>query len=315
MRFVDLFAGIGGFRIAAEENGMECVYSSEINKYARKMYGKYFGKEPDNEDVYKLDPAEIPEYDVLFAGFPCQPFSTIGFAKTKMKGFEDKRGNLFFELARIIDATKPKMFLLENVRNLLRHDKGKTWRVIKETLTELGYHVKHAVLNTRNFGLPQNRERAFIVGFRDVELYRAFEFPVGQKARKGITTLLEEDVPTKYELSDVMKIRVKESFDRKKPTTWVDQLSYDPYNDLWKTKGYVKTIRTNEGCSTAGTILYPQLRRLTPRECFRLQGFPDDYEIIVSDTQAYKLAGNAVSVPVVKKIIEDLLWTCAIMRI
>ena len=185
--FIDLFSGIGGFRLAFESVGGKCVFSSDIDKWANETYFMNFGEYPHG-DISEIDENQIPDHDILCAGFPCQPFSIGGYRK----GFCDTRGTLFFEIERILKAKKPKMFLLENVKGLTNHDKGRTFKVIKESLWNLGYSLFYQVLNSKDYGVPQNRERIFIVGFRDE--VKSFKFPIPIENKANINELLEEDV-------------------------------------------------------------------------------------------------------------------------
>jgi len=299
--FSDFFAGIGGMRLAFESVEGKCVFSSEIDKFARFTYKANFGECPEG-DIRHVDEDSIPDHDIFLAGFPCQPFSIAGVTKRKSlgkpHGFSDKeRGNLFFEIARIIDAKKPSAFLLENVSHLKRHDNGKTFKKIIEILRDdLGYSIHYEIINSR-WVVPQNRRRLFIVGF---DKPHDFKFPDFQRKMLQIKDILEEDVDPKYTLSDhLWKYLRKYAMKHRK-----------------KGNGFgFRIVRLN---SVAGTlsaryykdgaeILIPQgenrnPRRLTPRECASLMGFPSTYKIVVSDTQAYKQFGNTVVVPVVEKI-------------
>lgn len=305
--FIDLFAGIGGMRIAFEEAGGKCVYSNEWNKYSQQTYFANFGECPDG-DITQVDAQMIPDHDILVAGFPCQPFSIAGVSKKKSlgrpTGFEDKtQGTLFFDVCRILKAKRPKAFLLENVKNLKSHDHGRTFKVIMESLDELNYQVFYAVLDGQNF-VPQHRERILIVGF-DRERYGSdmnFEFHLTPKSPKPIMRdILEQDVDTKYTLSDKL---------------WTYLQNYAAKHRA-AGNGFGYGIADPDGISRTlsaryykdgSEILVAQSgknpRRLTPRECARLQGFPDSFKIVVSDTQAYKQFGNSVVVPLMKNVAE-----------
>jgi DNA (cytosine-5)-methyltransferase 1 len=298
LKFIDLFCGIGGFRIAfeeaCEENEIqaECVFSSDIDKYAQESYEANFGEKPAG-DITKISEKDIPNHDILFAGFPCQPFSIIG----QMKGLNDTRGTLFFDIARIIKEKEPKAFILENVKQLVGHDKGKTLKVIVKSLKDLGYHVQYSVLNALDFGLPQKRERVVIVGHKEPIL---FTFPNPEKPYKSLTEILENKVDKKYFASDYIKAKRKEKHTSSYyPSIWHE-------NKSGNICSYPFSCALRSGASH-NYLLVNGERRLTPREMFRLQGFPDWYKIIVSDAQAKKQAGNAVPVNMIKAVAQKLL--------
>ncbi|TXK73354.1 DNA cytosine methyltransferase [Mesonia sp. HuA40] len=298
LKFIDLFCGIGGFRIAfeeaCEENKIqaECVFSSDIDKYAQESYEANFGEKPAG-DITKINEKDIPNHDILFAGFPCQPFSIIG----QMKGLNDTRGTLFFDIARIIKEKEPKAFILENVKQLVGHDKGKTLKVIVKSLKDLGYHVQYSVLNALDFGLPQKRERVVIVGHKEPIL---FTFPNPEKPYKSLTEILENKVDKKYFASDYIKAKRKEKHTSSYyPSIWHE-------NKSGNICSYPFSCALRSGASH-NYLLVNGERRLTPREMFRLQGFPDWYKIIVSDAQAKKQAGNAVPVNMIKAVAQKLL--------
>jgi DNA (cytosine-5)-methyltransferase 1 len=323
--FIDLFAGIGGIRTAFEEQGGECVFTSEWDSYAQTTYGTNFGDDhPINGDITEVDAADIPKHDVLLAGFPCQPFSIAGVSKKnalgKSHGFQDEtQGTLFFDVARIIHEKKPKAFLLENVKNLMSHDKGRTFDVIKRTLeTELGYHIHYRIIDGAHF-VPQHRERIIIIGFKkktpfsfdDIELPPKNQRTIGEILHKtdGTEPFLEHD-SDKY-------------FDHKKKKpldkyTLTDGLWTYLQNYAAKHKaagngfgfGLVhphsvsRTLSARYYKDGSEILVYQgskkNPRRLTPRECARLMGFKDDYVIPVSDTRAYKQFGNSVVVDVMR---------------
>ncbi len=298
LKFIDLFCGIGGFRIAfeeaCEENNIhsECVFSSDIDKYAQESYAVNFGEKPLG-DITQIDEKQIPDHDILFAGFPCQPFSIIG----QMKGLNDTRGTLFFDIARIINEKKPKAFILENVKQLVGHDKGKTLKVIIKSLKDLGYHVQYSVLNALDYGLPQKRERVVIVGHREPIM---FTFPNPVKPYKPLTEILEKRVDPKYFASDHIKQKRKERHQSSfYPSIWHE-------NKAGNICSYPYSCALRSGASH-NYLLVNGERRLTPREMFRLQGFPDWYKIVVSDAQAKKQAGNAVPVNMIKAVALKLL--------
>lgn len=294
--FIDLFAGIGGIRIGFEDLGGECVFSSEWDKYCKVTYQTNFSEIPYG-DITQIKPAEIPPFDIILAGFPCQPFSMAG----KKLGFEDARGTLFFDIAEKIKYHKPKVVFLENVKNLASHDKGKTFTVIVNTLKELGYSVFHKVLNARDFGLPQNRERLYIIGFLgSVD----FEFPEAPKTKTRVGDILDKDVDAKYTISD----RLWEGHQRRKREHREKGNGFG-YSLFTEDSPYTSTISARY-YKDGSEILIAQNgknpRKLTPREAARLQGFPESFQIPVSDVQAYKQFGNSVSVPVIKAIAKKI---------
>ncbi len=298
LKFIDLFCGIGGFRVAfeeaCEENEVqpECVFSSDIDKYAQDSYEANFGERPAG-DITLIDEKEIPNHDILFGGFPCQPFSIIG----QMKGMDDTRGTLFFDIARIIKEKKPKAFILENVKQLVGHDGGKTLKVIVQALKDIGYHVQYSVLNALDYGLPQKRERVVIVGHREPIM---FTFPNPVKPYKSLKEILEKKVEDKYFASEYIKEKRKEKHKSSYyPSIWHE-------NKSGNICSYPYSCALRSGASH-NYLLVNGERRLTPREMFRLQGFPDCYKIIVSDAQAKKQAGNAVPVNMIKAVVEKLL--------
>lgn len=304
-KFIDLFAGIGGFHLALEAVGGKCVFASEADKFARQTYRANFGDIEINEDVRELDPKSLPDFDVLCAGFPYQPFSDIG----RRLGFEDMRGALFYEIIRITNAKRPKVLLLENVKNFVHHDKGRTLRVALEALVELGYKAAYKVLNARDFGLPQNRNRVFIVAWRpEINAPLLFAWPEGDDSNTPLVADLLEDIQDdSYTLSDKAWAGYQRRRAKWGPTSFAYKLIYPD-------TPYTKTITAVCKGNTA-TIVYQGTdknpRWLTVREIARLQGFPDDFVLPCSKTQSYKQLGNAVPVPVVKAlgvaIIEQLL--------
>lgn len=303
--FIDLFAGIGGMRLAFEEAGGECVYSNEWNKFSQQTYMANFGDMPDG-DITQVNADDILDHDILVAGFPCQPFSIAGVSKKnslgRATGFADKtQGTLFFDVCRILEAKRPKAFMLENVKNLCSHDKGKTFKVITESLNELGYEVFYKVIDGQLF-VPQHRERIIIVGF-DRERYGSyfdFEFDIIPKEPKPVMAdILEKNVDDKYTLSDKL---------------WTYLQNYAAKHRA-AGNGFGYGIAPLEGVSRTLSARYykdgsevlieqdgKNPRKLTPRECARLQGFPDSFVIPVSDTQAYRQFGNSVVVPLMAAI-------------
>lgn len=303
LKMIDLFAGIGGTRLGFQLHGnIKTVFSSEWDKFAQKTYAVNFGETPDG-DITQINEKNIPNHDILVAGFPCQAFSQAGLKK----GFEDTRGTLFFDVARIIKEKRPRVFLLENVKNLVRHDKGNTFDVIIKTLEELNYEVYAKVLAARDFGVPQNRERIYIVGF-DKDKFNEinFTFPkaTGQNTRVG--DILETDVDSKYTISD--KLWAGHQRRKAEHKEKGNGFGYTLFNSESK---YTNTISARY-YKDGSEILIDQgkdknPRKLTPREAARLQGFPEKFKIPCSDTQSYKQFGNSVSVPVVYAIAEEIL--------
>ena len=307
-KFIDLFCGIGGFRIAFERAGCECVFSSDWNEKAQETYFANFGERPHG-DIYSVPDNAIPAHNILCAGFPCQPFSIAGVSKKlslgKKHGFEDKeQGNLFFKLAELIDHHRPDAFVLENVKNLKGHDKGNTFRIIWETLTEhLKYHVYTKVIDAQSL-VAQHRERIFLVGFREP---RSFEFPEFPKHGPKLNSILEKKVEDKYTLSSHLWKYLQDyaakhraagngfGFGLVDGTMIARTLSARYYKD------------GSEILISQGANKNP--RRLTPRECAKLMGYPSDFKIPVSDTQAYKQFGNSVVVPVVERIAKAVIQT------
>lgn len=310
-RFIDLFAGIGGIRIAYQNNGGKCVFSSEWNNFARKTYEVNFGEVPFG-DITKINEDTIPDHDVLLAGFPCQPFSIAGVSKKnalgRQHGFLDEtQGTLFFDIARILNAKKPAAFMLENVKNLVSHDKGNTFKVIKKTLTELGYSIHFQVIDSKFF-VPQHRERIIIVGFRNA-IYNGsedFRFPVTTSQTAKFKTILDENIDEKYTLSDKLWSYLQEY--SKKHKAKGNGFGFG----LTDIEGISRTLSARY-YKDGAEILIPQKdknpRRLTPRECARLQGFPEKFDIPVSDNQAYRQFGNSVTVPLMHAVAEQLVKT------
>jgi len=310
--FIDLFAGVGGMRLAYESVGGRCVYSSEWNKYSQQTYYANFGEQPEG-DITKVDENAIPDHDILVAGFPCQPFSIAGVSKKqslgRATGFEDKtQGTLFFDVCRILKAKRPKAFMLENVKNLCSHDRGRTFKVITESLDELDYEVFYQVLDGQGY-VPQHRERIIIVGF-DRKRYGDdvdFSFDLSPIDPKPVMRdILEKKVDDKYTLSDKLWEYLQNYAAKHKAAG--NGFGYgiaDP-------NGVARTLSARY-YKDGSEILIEQKgrnpRRLTPRECARLQGFPEDFKIPVSDTQAYRQFGNSVVVPLMKNVAQLVVDT------
>ncbi|MFP9117000.1 DNA (cytosine-5-)-methyltransferase [Flavobacterium sp. RNTU_13] len=308
-KFIDLFAGIGGIRLAYQNLGGECVFTSEWDTYSRKTYEANFGEVPFG-DITKISEEEIPDHDVLLAGFPCQPFSIAGVSKKNALGrahgfLDETQGTLFFDIARILKHKRPKTFMLENVKNLVSHDKGNTFKVIQNTLKELNYNIYFKVLDGKYY-VPQHRERIIIVGF-DNEYFKGeeqFEFPERKEVVHRIQDILESKVDDKYTLSDKLWNYLQEY--AKKHKAKGNGFGFG----LTDLNGVSRTISARY-YKDGAEILIPQKnknpRRLTPRECARLQGFPDSFVIPVSDNQAYKQFGNSVVSPLMQAVGEKLI--------
>lgn len=296
LKFIDLFAGIGGIRLGFQDYFGDCVFSSEWDKHAQMTYETNFKHKPAG-DIMQIHEAEIPNFDILLAGFPCQPFSHAGL---KM-GFEDTRGTLFFHIARIIKHHQPKVVFLENVKGLRTHNKGQTYKTIENTLKELGYFVHSTILNAKNFGVPQNRERIYIVCFKeDLD----FEFPKNLNTPVKVGDILEKEVASKYTISDKMW----EGHQKRKEKHRVNGNGFG-YSIFNENSPYTSTISARyykDGSEALIEQKGKNPRVLTPRETSRLQGFPPEFQIPVSDNQAYKQFGNSVSVPVIKAIAKQI---------
>lgn len=309
IKFIDLFAGIGGIRLGFEKAGAKCVWSNDYDKYAAVTYMENFGEDGFVlEDIKKIPSSEIPDFDILCGGFPCQPFSIAGISKKnslgRPNGFADQtQGTLFYEIVRIIKEKKPKAFFLENVKNLERHDKGRTFFVIKDTLENLGYSFYHKVLDAKVV-VPQHRERIFMVGFRDKNL--DFDFPDIKDENPAIKKILEKNIPEKYTLTNHLWNYLQKYAAKHKARGngfGFGLVSFDSYSRTLSARYH----------KDGSEILIPQKnknpRKLTPRECARLQGFPDTFKIPVSDTQAYRQFGNAVAVPIIELVAKEVIRT------
>lgn len=292
---IDLFAGIGGIRLGFDALGCRNVFTSEWDKDAQAMYLANFGEQPHG-DITKIHACDIPDHDILLAGFPCQPFSIIG----SKQGFADTRGTLFFNIEDILKEKQPAAFLLENVKQLKSHDEGRTFRVILESLERLGYHVHHAILNALDFGLPQKRERVFIAGFKE---NLKFKFPKGYGKFLPLEKFLESDTEIDQKLF-ASEIIVQKRLERLKsepffPSVWHENkggnISVLPFSCALRAGGSYNYLLVNGN------------RRLSPRELLRLQGFPEDFKIVVSYQAMRKLTGNSVAVPVVRAIAAEML--------
>lgn len=305
-KFIDLFCGIGGFRLAFEKVGGKCVFSSDWDKYSRQTYAANFGEEPYG-DIHKIAVADIPSHDILCAGFPCQPFSIAGVSKKislgRKHGFDDeKQGNLFFSIADIIDYHQPSAFVLENVKNLYRHDKGRTFQIIYNTLTEaLGYKVFWKVIDAKRV-VPQHRERIFLVGFKPG---REFEFPKFPDEGPKLASILEPKVAEKYTLTDHLWNYLQNYAEKHRLAGNGFGFGLVTGKDSTRTLSARYHKDGSEILVSQGVKKNP--RRLTPRECARLMGYPDSFKIPVSDTQAYRQFGNSVVVPVVERVAKAVV--------
>lgn len=318
MKFIDLFAGIGGFRTGFEKAGFECVFTSEIDTACQEVYENNFGDKPSG-DITKIDPQDLPDFDVMLAGFPCQPFSISG----RKLGFEDTRGTLFFNICQIIEEKQPSVVVLENVKHLIHHDQKRTFKVIINTLKELGYKVSYQILNAKDFGVPQNRERIFIVASK----YKIFDF---NKIKKKITPQLRDfldkegdfEILPKDEYTLIKQVREQETgllfVGYRNKGTWktgvrpnTEHLSrvHRQPNRIYSIDGVHPTIPSQE---TSGRffIYIPEediVRKLTINECYRLMGFPENFKRHKRVTENYRQAGNSVVIPVIEEVAKSII--------
>lgn len=323
--FIDLFCGLGGFRIAFENHGAKCVFSSEIDKWAVETYKENFNEIPHG-DITKIHEENIPEHDILCAGFPCQPFSIAG----KRMGFEDTRGTLFFDVARILKAKKPKAFILENVKGIVSHDEGRTLKTIEHTLEDLGYDFSYKVMNALDHGIPQNRERWYCIGFRkdlnvhfvsdsilaDSDEKKIFMFPEKKELNLFLKDFIEEHSHLEeYKISMIAQSHIKKHLELKKisilPQELVIANEVRPSKCQFRTNGTVPCFTAKMG--TGGNnvpIIVNYNRKLTEKECLKLMGFPNWYKIRKNHQQSYKQLGNSVVVSIIdnfaKKIVSIL---------
>lgn len=312
MKFIDLFAGIGGFRYALESFGCKCVFSSEWDKFCQDSYKLNFNDYPFG-DITKIDEKDIPKFDILCAGFPCQPFSVSG----KQKGFSDVRGTLFFDIARIVKYHKPKIILLENVKNLKAHNGGATFEVISRTLDKLNYNIYYKILNAKNFGLPQNRERIAIVCIRkDIDSGK-FKFPNEQEKFLTISDIKEDDSITSKYIINRNDIKIDNSKLEKaisngkvnKPVQIGIIGNGGQGNRIYHENGIGITLAASSGGAASKTGAYyinGRVRKLSPREAARLQGFPEEFIIIDNDNQSLKQFGNSVPINLFREIFKGL---------
>lgn len=308
MTFIDLFAGLGGFRLALESFGAKCVYSNEWDKFAQQTYYDNFGEVPEG-DITQVNENTIPDHDILCAGFPCQAFSISG----KQLGFNDSRGTLFFDVARIVKSKKPKVVFMENVKNFASHDGGRTLDVVKATMEELGYSFYQKVLNSVDYGIPQNRERIYMVCFRNDLGVSKFSFPKPFKLVKHLEDfLLEDDSLVKdlyVERDDTYFNAHKDIEYSNKPIRLGTVNKGGQGERIYSVKGIAITLSAHGGgvfAKTGGYLINGKIRKLHPRECARIMGYPDSYKIIQNKNQAYKQFGNSVTIDVLQYIVSEI---------
>ncbi|MBI2629836.1 DNA (cytosine-5-)-methyltransferase [Candidatus Pacearchaeota archaeon] len=312
--FIDLFAGIGGFRIALEELGFKCVFSSEWDKYAQKTYFENF-KEMPYGDITKLKDEDInktiPDHDVLCGGFPCQAFSVSG----KQKGFEDTRGTLFFDIVRIVKVKNPKILFLENVKNFEKHDNGKTFSKVMAVLDEIGYNAFAKVLNASQYGAPTSRERIYFVCFRKDLNIKKFEFPKPTFEKVYLKDYLENNIDAKE--FEINRPDIKFYKEAEQPLQ-LNPIQIGTINNggqgerIYSINGHAITLSAHGGGAASKTGAYlinGKVRKLTPKECARVMGFPENFKILVSKAQAYKQFGNSVSIQVLRAVSKRIFET------
>lgn len=305
--FIDLFCGMGGFRIAFESQGCKCVYSSDIDEYVCRTYELNFGIFPKS-DITKVSSTDIPDFDILCAGFPCQPFSVAG----KRLGFADTRGTLFFDVARILNDKKPTAFILENVKGIVNHDGGKTLSVILETLDELGYDVEWRVLNSKDYGVPQNRERWYCIGIKKELGIKFSLFPNKKPLEYKLSNIIQLcDVDGSYKSSSICLRNIQKHIDAKQINVTDSTLAYEirpsrcqfAVNDI----SPCLTAKMGTGGNNVPVVIM-QKRRLTERECLRIMGYPDTYKVFTGH-HTYKQIGNSVVVPIITELAKKLVQT------
>ena len=302
--FIDLFAGLGGFRLALESLGAKCVYANEWNEPARKVYADNFGDTPEG-DITKVDENTIPDHDILCAGFPCQAFSISG----KQRGFEDSRGTLFWDVVRVVKAKKPKVIFMENVKNFAAHDNGHTLKVVQATMEELGYRFFQKVLNATDYGIPQKRERIYMVCFRNDLNVSEFTYPKPFKLTRHVEDFLLTDeslVENLYvDRPDTYFSTTDDTKYSNKPIRLGTVNKGGQGERIYSTKGIAITLSAYGGgafAKTGGYLIDGKTRRLHPRECARIMGYPDTYKISSNSNQAYKQLGNSVVIDVLQYI-------------
>ncbi len=310
LTFIDLFAGLGGFRLALESYGAHCVYSNEFEKHVKKVYENNFGDLPD-DDITKVDESTIPDHDILCAGFPCQAFSISG----KQKGFDDSRGTLFFDVARIVKQKKPKVVFMENVKNFESHDSGKTLKIVKQTMEDLGYTFYSKVLNAIDYGIPQKRERLYMVCFRNDLKVPEFMYPQPFILQKHVEDYLLPDSPEILPLYITRKdIYISKQSDNNYKNTSIRLGTVNKGGQgerIYSIRGTAITLSANGGgvfAKTGGYLINGKPRKLHPRECARLMGYPDSYQLDTSASQAYKQLGNSVVIDVLQHIVGQISY-------
>jgi len=309
LKFIDLFAGTGAFTLAFDKNDrFNCVYSNDMMECSKKIYElNYPTHKFTLQDLNTIDVSDIPCHNILCGGFPCQPFSIAG----EKKGFDDKRSNVFWKIIEILENHKPEIIILENVKNLKTHDKGNTYKVIEENLSRIGYYIKTSILDTNKItNIPQHRERIYIIGFRNKENYDKFTFDFPEQKQEKMSNMLEDNVDDKYYYDDRFKVypEIQKAITKDISENIIYQ--YRRYYVRENKSNCCPTLTANMGGGGHNVPLLKDkkgIRKLTPRECFNLQGFPKDFKLPqLSDSSLYKLAGNAVSVPVVELIVNKL---------
>lgn len=308
LRTIDLYAGVGGIRIGFERAGFSTIFANDFEKNCKITYDLNFKDVLlDTRDIGEIKPVLLPNFDFLLGGFPCQPFSIAGYRK----GFEDTaRGHQFFNIIKILREKKPMGFLLENVKNLSGHDGGKTFKIIEDSLKSIGYHIKSKVMSTMEYGnIPQNRERIYIVGFKNKKFTDKFEFPEPKKLQKTILDLLEDPklIDKKYYYNDKPLFAQLKKYSFKKGVVYQWRRHYIRENK----SGVCPTLTANMGTGGHNVPLVIDsngVRKLTPRECARFQGFPDSYKLPkISDSHLYKQFGNSVSIPVIEAVAKQMI--------
>lgn len=313
LKFIDLFCGIGGFRIAFEKNGAKCVFSSDIDKAARDTYELNFKEEPSG-DITKIDAKNIPDFDIACAGFPCQAFSIAG----KRRGFEDTRGTLFFDVLRILKEKRPKAFFLENVAGLTNHDKGNTLKIIMDCLDEAGYYAKYKLLNAKNHGVPQNRNRWYCVGIRkDLTTKDEFSnynfFPKECELKKSLNDIVDLNLKDgSYNSTEIAQKNIKKHLDKEchdilKNNNILLANNIRPSRTFFAKSGISPCLTAKMG--TGGNnvpVVVNTMRKLTEKECLEIMGFPKTYKIRKNHSQSYKQIGNSVIVPILTEIAKNL---------
>lgn len=305
-KFIDLFCGMGGFRLAFEQNDCKCVFSSDIDPFVQKTYFSNFNEVPFG-DIKQAQESDIPDHDILCAGFPCQSFSIAG----KRLGFNDTRGTLFFDVARILKAKKPKAFILENVKGITNHDNGKTLQTILNTLSDIGYVFKYSVLNAKDFNVPQNRERWYCIGFRkDLgNCHDAFNFPEPLELTNTLKNIIEESAPAEYYISETCSKNIAKYLKEKNISIKSDTLAYEVRASRcqFKNDGIAPCLTAKMG--TGGNnvpIIVNQNRKLTEQECLSIMGYPKNYKVS-KGAQTYKQIGNSVVVPIIKLLAKQIV--------